>query len=124
MARHELGIGIERHPCPEVAHLVRIVVVFDAIPLLAHESPDFVQLQVLAPHALDSVVHEALAALPDAEGEPGDVMVFELEGHPEATRCYAWEVDGQVTTVLGVGPVKSAQDAVKASILADAEQDQ
>ena len=33
-------------------------------------------------------------------------------------RCYAWEVDGQVTAVLGVPPLRSAVDAVRASILA------
>ena len=52
----------------------------------------------------------------------GEVLVFELVGHPSASRCYAWEVvDGQVTAVLGVGPVSSPLAAVRASILADAE---
>jgi len=58
------------------------------------------------------------------EGEPvwtGEVLVFDLEGHPSATRCYAWEVDGEVTAVLHAGPVKSARDAVRASILAGAQ---
>jgi hypothetical protein len=49
----------------------------------------------------------------------GDVLIFELFGHPKATTCYAWEVDGQVTAVLGVAPVRSAVDAVRASIMAD-----
>lgn len=56
------------------------------------------------------------------EGDPvwqGEVLVFELEGHPEATRCYAWSVDRRVTAVLGVGKVDSAVQAVRASILAD-----
>ena len=55
------------------------------------------------------------------EGQPvweGEVLVFELEGHATATRCYAWELDGEVTAVLGEGPVKSAADAVRASIMA------
>jgi hypothetical protein len=55
------------------------------------------------------------------EGEPvwrGEVLVFELLDHPSASRCYAWEVDGEVTAVLGEGPVKSAVDAVRASIMA------
>lgn len=58
------------------------------------------------------------------EGEPvwqGEVLVFALQGHPEAQRCYAWEVDGRVTAVLGVGPVDSAVKAVRASILAEME---
>ena len=56
------------------------------------------------------------------EGEPvwqGEVLVFELLDHPSAKRCYAWEVDGHVTAVLGVGPVDSPVKAVRASILAD-----
>jgi hypothetical protein len=45
-----------------------------------------------------------------------EVLAFELLGHPSATRCYAWEVEGKVTAVLGEGPIKSALDAVRASI--------
>ncbi len=41
--------------------------------------------------------------------------------HPTAQRCYAWEVDGQVTTVLHTGRVDSPVAAVRASILADGE---
>jgi hypothetical protein len=58
------------------------------------------------------------------EGETvweGEVLVFALQGHPQAVTCYAWEVDGQVTAVLGVPPVRSAVDAVRASILAEGE---
>ncbi len=53
----------------------------------------------------------------------GEVLVFDLEGHPTASRCYAWEVDGEVTAVLKEGPVKSAKDAVRASILVEGEND-
>lgn len=56
------------------------------------------------------------------EGQPvweGDVLVFELVGHPSASRCYAWEVDGEVTAVLEEPPVDSALAAVRASIMAD-----
>ena len=57
------------------------------------------------------------------EGQPvweGEVLVFELEDHPTAHLCYAWEVDGRVTAVLHTGPVDSPAKAVRASILADA----
>ena len=60
----------------------------------------------------------------DFEGErvwEGHVLVFELEGHPTASRCYAWEVDGEVTAVLNEWPVDSPQAAVRASILAEFE---
>ena len=50
----------------------------------------------------------------------GEVLSFILQGHPKAKRCYAWEVDGEVTAVLEVPPVRSAADAVRASIMADA----
>lgn len=56
------------------------------------------------------------------EGETaweGEVLVFELQGHPEARVAYAWEVDGEVTAVLGVPPVDSARAAVRAAIVAD-----
>lgn len=49
----------------------------------------------------------------------GEVLVFELLDHPTAHLCYAWEVDGKVTAVLAKGPVKSADDAVRASIMTD-----
>ena len=55
------------------------------------------------------------------EGETvweGEVLVFMLSGHPSATICYAWEVDGQVTAVLHTGPIDSPREAVRASILA------
>ncbi len=48
----------------------------------------------------------------------GEVLVFELQGHPTASRCYAWEVDGKVTAVLHQGPVDSPLAAVRAAILA------
>jgi hypothetical protein len=55
----------------------------------------------------------------------GDVEVFTLAGHGSATRAYAWS---EATTgtrrrffaVLALGPVNSAADAIRASILAEA----
>lgn len=49
----------------------------------------------------------------------GEVLIFELSGHPTATCCYAWEVDGEITAVLAEGPIQTATDAVRASIWAD-----
>lgn len=45
----------------------------------------------------------------------GEVLVFELRGHPSAPRCYAWEVDGLVTAVLHEPPVESPRAAVRAA---------
>ena len=53
----------------------------------------------------------------------GVVEVFELSGHPEAVRAYAWAHDTddpnrprRHVTVLHLHPIKSARDAVKAAI--------
>ena len=51
-------------------------------------------------------------------GWQGDVLVFQLLDHPSARLCYAWEVDGEITVVLGGGTVDSPIAAVRASILA------
>ena len=56
------------------------------------------------------------------QGQPvweGEVLVFDLLDHPNATRCYAWEVGGQVTAVLHEPPVDSPQAAVRAAIVAE-----
>jgi hypothetical protein len=54
----------------------------------------------------------------------GIVEVFKLHGHPEADTAYAWShsTDDQVipirhVTVLHLGPVISAETAVRAAIL-------
>lgn len=61
-------------------------------------------------------------------GQPvweGIVHIFEVTGHPEATRCYAWSSPVESSskrcfyTVLEVPPVESAQDAVRAAIVAE-----
>ena len=49
----------------------------------------------------------------------GEVLVFELLDHPSVDLCYAWEMDGEITVVLGEWPVDSAPAAVKAAIVAD-----
>ena len=53
----------------------------------------------------------------------GVVQVYRLEGHPEAQRAYAWSepVEGserrRVFAVLEAGPVRSAAEAVRASLI-------
>ena len=55
----------------------------------------------------------------------GVVHIFDLEGHPTATRAYAWSSPIQGSdkrrfyAVLHVPPVSSAADAVRAAIVAD-----
>ncbi len=53
----------------------------------------------------------------------GTVQVFDLQGHPSATRCYAWShaVGGsekrRFVAALHQGPVVSPQAAVRAAIV-------
>jgi hypothetical protein len=55
----------------------------------------------------------------------GVVHVFDLAGHPTATRAYAWSspIEGsdkrRFFAVLHQGPIKSPADAVRAAIVAE-----
>ncbi len=55
----------------------------------------------------------------------GIVEVFDLRGHPEATRCYAWShsLDDsdkrKFIAVLHQGPIDSPQAAVRAAIASE-----
>ena len=55
----------------------------------------------------------------------GVVHVFDLAGHPKATRAYAWSspIEGsdkrRFFAVLHMGPIKSPVDAVRAAIVAE-----
>ena len=54
----------------------------------------------------------------------GVVETFDLEGYPQAKRCYAWSFrengEPKYTTVLEIPPVDSPQTAVRAAIAAEA----
>ena len=76
-------------------------------------------------------VHETMG---DKTIWAGEVEVFELAGHAEAARCYAWShrergTNGSVLnsetmrliTVLGKRPVDSPQMAVRAAIFYDVQ---
>ena len=55
----------------------------------------------------------------------GTVHVFDLEGHQNATRAYAWSspIEGSTKrryfAVLHLGGIRSPQDAVRAAIVAE-----
>ena len=61
----------------------------------------------------------------DAPVWEGRVHVFDLEGHPTATRAYAWSspIEGSTKrrffAVLHTGGIKSPADAVRAAIVAE-----
>ncbi len=52
----------------------------------------------------------------------GIVLIFYLDDHPTAKKCYAWSVDGRVTAVLHEKPVASPHAAVRAAIAAEHRQ--
>lgn len=73
---------------------------------------------------LESV--EVDEAFEGAQVWKGEVQVFELIGHPKATRCYAWSEAShgnrrRFFAALRIPPVDSARSAVRASIAADAK---
>ena len=79
---------------------------------------------IRATHGSESQLVERVRVDEYFEGDPvwqGEVLVFDLLDNPLATRCYAWEKDGNVTAVLHVGPIDSPLRAVQASILASLE---
>jgi len=72
-------------------------------------------------HLHSEPVHETFQGQTVWEGV---VEVFALKGHPKTGLAYAWshetdEGGRRYVAVLGVDPIKSAQDAVRASIAAE-----
>jgi len=59
----------------------------------------------------------------------GVIHVFDLEGHPKATRAYAWSspIEGsdkrRFYAVLHLGGIRSPLDAVRAAIVAERRSD-
>jgi hypothetical protein len=75
---------------------------------------------IRATHGCDSLHVESVPVVEQFENEAawkGTVEVFELVGHPQAKRAYAWsQRDGdelKPTTVLHLGPVDSPESAVR-----------
>jgi hypothetical protein len=78
-------------------------------------------------HGVESTHIETVPVKETFEGKTvweGDVEVFDLRGHPQASRIYAWshETDDpdnpkRHVTVLHVGPINSAVAAVRAAIV-------
>jgi hypothetical protein len=84
---------------------------------------------IRATHGCESLHVESVPVKEVFESETaweGAVEVFDLVGHPKASRAYAWSYrDGDETKsiiVLHVAPVSSPQSAVKAAIANNARQ--
>ncbi len=78
------------------------------------------QKAIQATHGCRSELRERVRVSEEYRGETvweGDVLVFDLIGHPTTLTCYAWSVDQHVTAVLYEGPVDSPQAAVRAAIV-------
>jgi len=77
-------------------------------------------------HGLDAEHVESVDVLETFEGKTvweGKVETFRVRGHPQATHAYAWtyaDDDGNLhhVAVLGVPPVDTPQNAVKAAVVA------
>jgi hypothetical protein len=71
-------------------------------------------------HGAEATHRESVSVKETFKGETvweGIVEVFDLMGHPKAARVYAWKNDDDHhVTVLHLGPIKSAADAVRAAI--------
>lgn len=87
-----------------------------------------VQQAVEQLHHCQATFRELVSVVERFEGKTvweGDVHVFDLNGHPTASICYAWasKVEGsekqKFYAVLHVPPVTSALEAVRASIVSD-----
>lgn len=80
---------------------------------------------ILDLHNCDSTWLESVPVKETFQGQTvweGIVQVFELHGHPTATRCYAWShaTTGEkrrFVAVLHQGPVDSPEKAVRAAIV-------
>jgi len=85
------------------------------------------QRAILDLHGLDAEYVESVPVTETFQGKTvwqGTVDVFRVRGHPQATRAYAWSYPdeaGEVhhVAVLGVPPINSAVDAVKAAVVAE-----
>jgi hypothetical protein len=91
-------------------------------------SADQLRDAVESMHGCPAQLTEAVAVSETFKGQPvweGVVHVFNLQGHRSADRCYAWSSPIENTdrrrfyAVLGVPPINSAADAVRAAIVAD-----
>lgn len=81
-----------------------------------------------AQHKCSAVFIQTVPVRETFQGQPvweGVVHVFDLEGHPTATRAFAWSsaVEGserrRFYAVLQIGAIKTPLDAVRAAIVAE-----
>ena len=81
-----------------------------------------------AQHGGKAALRQTVPVSEEFEGKPvwqGVVHVFDLAGHPKATRAYAWSspIEGsdkrRFFAVLHIPPITSPEAAVRAAIVAE-----
>jgi len=86
------------------------------------------QAAILNVHGATSTHVETVPVIEEFQGETvwqGEVEVFNIRGHPKATRCYGWGYSAnedqarRYVAVLELPPVTSPQTAVKAAVVAE-----
>ena len=95
---------------------------------MAEVDADQLKRSVEAQHGGTATLAHSIPILETFEEQPvweGVVHVFDLEGHPNATRAYAWSspIEGSTKrrffAVLHIPPIVSPLDAVRAAIVAE-----
>jgi hypothetical protein len=95
---------------------------------MAEVDADQLKRSVEAQHGGTATLAQAVPVRETFKGETvweGVVHVFDLAGHPKATRAYAWSspIEGSTKrrffAVLGIPPIVSPLDAVRAAIVAE-----
>jgi len=90
-------------------------------------SPDQLKRAVEAQHGGTATLVQSVPVRETFEGKTawqGAVAIFDLEGHPKATRAYAWAQDRpdgkqRYVAVLHMGPITGPVEAVRAAIVAE-----
>jgi hypothetical protein len=86
------------------------------------------QTRVESLHGAHATFSQTVPVLEAFQGQPvweGVVHVFDLKGHPKATRAFAWSspIEGsdkrRFFAVLKLGAIQSPLDAVRAAIVAE-----
>jgi hypothetical protein len=89
---------------------------------------DQLKSSIESQHGGTATLAQSVPVRESFDGKPvweGVVYVFDLAGHPKATRAYAWSspVEGSAKrrffAVLHMGGIKSPVDAVRAAIVAE-----
>ncbi len=99
-------------------------------PTANPEYLDKLKRAILQQHGCEATYLESVNTLETSKGQTvwrGIVAVFQITGHPKATRCYAW---GRwlpnrkmcYVAVLGIPPINSPRKAIEVAIVPDTNQ--